>query len=615
MSSENNEKIEKNEDLKVDIVEKTEKVKEKSDNKKTENKQEELIVKQEEKKSLEKSKKKIYIAFNIIIFLIFIMFVSIIFALININNEKIINGVSIKNINLSGLSIKDAKNKVEEAINVEIDKEINLIFEDKKIFSLNPSEIEFAYEVSDKIEEAYNVGRDSNIFVNNYKIIYSALLGNSLDLDYTYNEEKLNEIVNSLDGLITGLVVDPSYYREEDNLIIVPGIDGISIEKEKLKKIILDEIRNRDYEKIINNEYSNDITIPIIDTKAKHIDIEKIHSEIYCQPKDAYYVAEPFELHMDEDGIDFNITIEEAKKIIEIPAEEYTIPLKITKANVTINDIDSSAFRYEVSRATTNYDPGYTSRVNNLRLAASKINGKVLAPGEIFSYNEVVGKRTVEAGYTNAPIFINGEVADGTGGGICQISTTLYQAVLKANLKIVDRRNHNYITSYAQAGTDATVVYGAIDFKFQNTRKYPIKIEATVNGGVVKFVIYGIEEEKEYDVKIIPIVTQSMAKKTKYVDDPTLAEGSEVVKQVGTSGCKVTTYKEVYLNGSFVSKEIISNDTYKAMDRIVRRGTKKISVPTVSTPTVTTPPVSSTPEPTLPEQTQTQDTTPENTTN
>ena len=236
-----------------------------------------------------------------------------------------------------------------------------------------------------------------------------------------------------------------------------------------------------------------------------------------------------------------------------------------------------------------------------MKLAASKINGKIVKPGEIFSFNEVVGKRTVEAGYTSAPIFVNGQVEDGTGGGICQISTTLYNSVLLANLKIVERRNHNYTTSYVAAGKDATVVYGAIDFKFKNTRKYPIKIEASVGGGVATFTIYGVQEENEYTVKIIPVQTGTIAKTTQYIDDPSLAEGSEIVKQVGTSGCKVTTYKEVYLNGAFISKEVLSNDTYKAMNRIVRRGTKVVSVPTVSTPTKPSTPTT----PTIPDTTPT----------
>ena len=581
------------------IEKKEEKIVEPKPKQKIEEKKEIVRDKKEEK---DKSKKSIYIAFNIVVFTILILFLSIIFAIININKTTIINGIDVKNVNLSGLSLTDAKNKLEEAIKVETEKEISLIHNEKNILTFKPSEIEFAYEIDETVKQVYQLGRNENIFVNNFDILIAGLIGKKIDLKYTYNEEKLDEIINSLDGVVTGLVVNPSYYREEANLIIVSGKDGIIIEKEILKQKIIDEIKNRDYQKIINNEYNNNLKIAVSEAKAENIDLEKIHKEIYSEPKDAYFVEEPFELFLDEDGVDFAITIDEAKKMIETPMEEYIIPLKLTKAKVTINDIDSSAFRYQVSTFSTNYDPGYTSRVNNLRLAASKINGKILKPGEIFSFNEVVGKRTVEAGYTNAPIFVNGQVEDGTGGGICQISSTLYNAALLANLKIVDRRNHNYTTSYLKAGRDATVVYGAIDFKFQNTRKYPIKIEASVSGGVARFTIYGVKEENEYTVKIIPVQTATIAKTTQYIDDPTLAEGSEVVKQVGTSGCKVTTYKEVYLNGAFVSKEVLSNDTYKAMSRIIRRGTKKLSVPTVSTPVEPVAPVPTpTPEPTTPD--------------
>ena len=555
---------------------------------------------------LKKRKKQIKIIFVITVLIIVLLFLSIIFAVLNVNKTTYINGISLKHINISGLTIQEAKNKLEKIITDELNNPINIIYNEELLATIKPEDIEFNYDLSNQLKEIYQIGRNGNIFKNNYEILITALLKKDIELKYNYNEEKLNNIIEGLNGSIPGLVTNPSYYIEAEELIIVPGKDGIVIEQQKLKDNII--------EKIIKGDVNNtNVDVSVIEKKAESIDIEKIHEQIYCEPKDAYYVEEPFELHIDEDGIDFGITIEEAKNIVAQDAEEYKIPLKITKAKVTIKDIDASAFRYQVSTFTTNYDPGYTSRVNNLQLATKKINGKVLAPGEEFSFNEVVGKRTIEAGYTDAKIFLNGEVVDGTGGGICQISTTLYNAVLLANLEITDRRNHNYTTSYVKAGKDATVVYGAIDFKFKNTRNYPIKIEGTVSGGVVRFTIYGIQEENEYEIKIVPVVTQTIPKSTQYIDDPTLVEGSEVVKQVGSSGCKVTTYKEKYLNGALISKEVISNDTYKAMARIVKRGTKKASVPVVSQPVEETPPVieQSTPEPEVQEPIEQQPSVPE----
>ena len=192
-------------------------------------------------------------------------------------------------------------------------------------------------------------------------------------------------------------------------------------------------------------------------------------------------------------------------------------------------------------------------------------------PGEEFSYNKVVGKRTVEAGYKDAKIYSNGQVVDGLGGGICQISSTLYNAVLMADLEITERRNHYFKTSYVAAGRDATVVWGSIDFKFKNTRTYPIKFEAKVSNGIAEFKIHGIKEEKEYDIKILPVVTQTIPYGTQEIIDPTMAPGTSKVTQGGSSGCRVTTYIEKRLDGKVVSKEKISSDYYKPLTQTIKR--------------------------------------------
>ncbi len=118
---------------------------------------------------------------------------------------------------------------------------------------------------------------------------------------------------------------------------------------------------------------------------------------------------------------------------------------------------------------TTKYDGTNTARTTNLKLAASKINETILSPGEEFSYNAIVGERTIAAGYKEAKVYSNGQVVDGLGGGICQISTTLFNAALYANLEITEIHNHQFVPSYVGAGRDATVVYGSKDFKFKNS--------------------------------------------------------------------------------------------------------------------------------------------------
>ena len=264
-----------------------------------------------------------------------------------------------------------------------------------------------------------------------------------------------------------------------------------------------------------------------------------------------------------------------AKKILENDSEQYEIPLKITKPNVTMEQIGAEAFPNKISFYSTRYDGGDVNRSTNLELACEKINDVIVLPGETFSYNKTLGERSKAAGYKTAKVYENGEVVDGIGGGICQISSTLYNAVLKANLEIVERRNHQFITSYVEEGRDATVAYGVTDFKFKNSRKYAIKIKASASNGVATIEIFGIKEEVEYQISFDTKTISTIPYTVKYIDDNTLKTGTEVVKQKGANGIVTETYLIKSLNGQVVSNTLLSKDTYSAMQRIVLRGTKK----------------------------------------
>ena len=226
-----------------------------------------------------------------------------------------------------------------------------------------------------------------------------------------------------------------------------------------------------------------------------------------------------------------------------------------------------------ISTFSTKYNAGNADRTTNLRLAANKINGTVLLPNEEFSYNAVVGERTINAGYKMAATYSNGTVVDGLGGGICQISSTLYDAVVMANLKITTRRNHQFVTSYVPAGKDATVVWGSQDFKFVNSRKYPVRITASVQGGVATVQVWGIKEDVEYDISIETKKIATIPPVTETIQDASLPAGQQKVVQAGSNGSKVEAYKVTKLNGQIVSTTLLSRDTYNAMKRIVRVGT------------------------------------------
>ena len=246
-------------------------------------------------------------------------------------------------------------------------------------------------------------------------------------------------------------------------------------------------------------------------------------------------------------------------------------------------------------------------------MAINKINGVVVMPGETFSYNKTLGKRTAEAGYKDAAGYVGGKVVQMIGGGICQISSTLYDTVVYANLDIVERHNHVFLTSYVGAGKDATVVYGSLDFQFKNTRQYPIKIVSSLQNGIATVSIYGIKEENEYEVEISTTILNYIPYNVIYEDDASLENGTETVTQYGQKGCKSITYKILKQNGKEVSRSVLSTDTYEPMHKYISRGTKGNYTQTPVTPNIpetptepetpTTPVTPETPEePTVPEE-------------
>ena len=517
--------------------------------------------------------KKRYIILAVVIGLILIigLFVSTIFALANISNNNIINGISIAGIDVSRLSKEDAKAKIEAIYNEKKEKDIPLKHGEYET-TLSPILMEVNYKIDEAVEKAYSIGKSSNIFVNNYNILFALITKKDIPLEMTLNEEVTKQMIEDMNINLPDVVIESSYSVEDDELIITKGKAGIKIDAESL----LSQVKERLNSPNTSNEV---IDIPVINKEPDPIDIDKIHEEVYKEAQDAYIVKEPFEVHPEVEGIDFDV--EAAKEILKEDKEEYVIPLIITEPSVTIDELGEEAFPDQLSTFTTRYDVSDVDRTTNLRLACQKINGTVLLAGETFSYNDVVGARTVAAGYKNAKIYEAGQVVDGLGGGICQISSTLYNAALQANLEIVERRNHQFVTSYVPAGRDATVVYGSTDFKFKNTRKYPIRIVATANAGIATVSIYGIKEEEEYTFKFSTKTISTIPYPTQYIDDSSIEQGKEVVQQKGANGLITETYISKYLNGKLISTDLLSRDTYSAMKRIVKRGTKAVSNPTI----------------------------------
>lgn len=497
---------------------------------------------------------------RLLVLFAFILLFSVIFSFGNITNNKILKNTYIQNIDVSGMTREEAKDKITKIYREKKNKNISLkhksISEEKENFStiVSYDQLDVNEDIEKAIEEAYSRGRTRGLFENNYAILLSNFKKKNFNANISINENSLDNVIKDTAAKLPDAVKKYSYYIEDEKLIIEKGNNGVKINENGLREKIKDIINN------FNNEDEN-IEIPFDIVNAEEINIEKIAEEIKKNPKDAYVSQNPTEIHIEEKGVELGITIDEAKNILSEQKEEYSLPLKITMPSITVASLGEDAFANKLASFTTNYDASNVNRNNNLVLAAEKLNGTIVNPGEVFSYNKTIGQRTIAAGFKEAKAYANGDVVLDVGGGICQLSSTLYNAALYTNLDITERHSHYFETSYVDAGRDATVSWGSVDFKFKNNRKYPIKIEAKAGEGVVTVNIYGIKQEDDYTVLIESKVTSIIPRQEEH---KTLGNPRN-----GEDGCTSETYKTLLKNGVVVSKTLISKDTYNALSKII----------------------------------------------
>lgn len=499
------------------------------------------------------------------IFAILVGILSTVFSLINRDNETIFSGISVQGIDVSNLTIDEAKKKVSSIIGNHISEEISLQHNDFQTVIL-PEQFGVSFDVDSAVEQAYSIGKSDSLIKNNYTILSLLLKNYNISPSINYDEDLLNSLIDSINAQLPDRVVNSGYSIDGTNLIITSGKDGILISSSDLKDEILSFLND------ISSK-NETINIPVNNVGAEPINLDAIYKDIFKLPVDASYTTNPYVVYPSSNGLDFAISMEEAKAIISNQQDEYTIPLKITYPNVTTNQIGNEAFPDLLSQFSTSFTSSGYNRSNNIILSSAKLNGLVLMPGEEFSYNQAVGQRTRAAGFREAGAYSNGKVVQEVGGGICQVSSTLYNAVLYANLEIVERTNHYFNPGYVKAGLDATVSWGGPDFRFRNNRNYPIRIVTDTSGKKLKVYIYGLKTDDDCTVVLDPRYISSVPYKTTYQNDASLATGETRVISSGSNGCKTATYKYVYdKNGTLISSECISRDTYSPHNKVVAVG-------------------------------------------
>lgn len=310
---------------------------------------------------------------------------------------------------------------------------------------------------------------------------------------------------------------------------------------------------------------------------------EKVVEEVNQDPVNASItiVGDKIQVEEEKDGMCVDIDtldskIKESLNGVIDSNDEVNIDAEVTQAKITSEDL--SKIKDVMGSFSTSYGTSAPGRSHNIELATQSINGTIVMPGETFSFNEVVGPRTEETGYQEAGTYVGNKVEPGIGGGICQVSTTLYRAVMRANIRSTERTNHSMAVGYALPGLDATVSYGYLDYKFTNTYDFPIYIQGYTAGKVVTYNIYGDSSAlngKTYDM--VNEILETLPPETKVVEDPTLEEGKELNEGGGMTGYRASSYQITYENGVEVNREKISTDTYAKVDVTIKKGTKPVA--------------------------------------
>lgn len=440
--------------------------------------------------------------------------------------------------------------------------------------------------------------------------IYPGVTVQDINLGGMTKEEAQNKLIETFNDAIENKKMPISIGDKQYELIysdIMPkyDIDG-TIEKAYnfgrdngiLKKYMI--IKNGDNKK-------NEITLDFSYNEEKLKEYEaKLQKEVTQVAKDSSINIEGnnFAIKPGTEGKTVNLDTLDQKLKENINGEinsenKVTVDVETTKPRITKEDL--SKIKGIMGTFTSNYSTSAPGRAKNIEIATAAINGTIVMPGETFSFNDVVGPRTVERGYQEAGTYVGNKVEPGIGGGICQVSTTLYRAVMKANLRSVERTNHSMVVGYAQPGLDATVSYGYLDYKFKNIYDFPIYIKGTTVGKVVTYTIYGDSSAlngKTYDMA--NEVLETIPPETKVVPDNTLPEGKEEKDGVGMTGYKVRSYQITYENGTEVKRDVVATDSYASVGIIVRKGTQSATAPSPTTPVPTTPATPTTAVPATP---------------
>lgn len=491
----------------------------------------------------------------------------------------ILNNVSLLDISIGGMTREDAAEQLRSAFeNSYCANGMAVTVCDQQIV-ISAEDAGLALDVDAAVEAAYNLGRDGTQ-AQRKKEQMQAMAG-ALELDaqdfLTVDRNALLLQIDKLQSLCPSQPVNASYeltgeipeLNGEDmptavlTLLLHAGTPGIEIDRDAL----LDEIVSA----YLHSEFLVEYEAKAIEPTP--VDLEMVYETVCLAPVEAVMDPENFQVSEHAYGYSFDLaTAEELQDSLSY-GETGRLDLIYTAPENTKAALEAVLFRDVLGTYTATASSDPYGRDVNLKLACEKLNGIVLMPGDVFSYNPALGERTAANGWKPADSYEGGATVQTYGGGICQPSSCLYMCALLADLEIVTRTNHSYISSYMPFGMDATVSWGGPEFRFRNSTEYPIRIEASAKKGSVTISLIGTDT-KDYYVEMTYEVLERNNYETVYEEMPVdndegYQDGDVIVS--GYNGFTVQTYKSKYSKetGELISTEKEAKSIYKRRDKVI----------------------------------------------
>ena len=510
----------------------------------------------------------------------------------------ILNNVMVSGINLGGMTKKDAEAALHEATDYTYTLNDMVIELPDATLTLSPADTGAQLDVKAVVKEAYEYGRTGSRAEREaareaaLTTTHHIPLLNYLNLNLEYIKGELDAYGESFNSTyvpssvafdIDAPILDagnPKYQKDApcQVMTLTIGVPGRYIDMDAVYNQVLDAYSFNKF--LVTAQMDQEEQLPDI------LNLEVLYEAYRVEPTNAYLNIETVTVVPEVYGYDFDL--EQAMILLDQAqyGDTVQIPFRYLLPEIMGNDMSQFLFRDILGEFKTQHT-GDENRNNNLRLACAKINGLVLYPGDTFDFNTVVGERTSAAGYKSADAYSNGETVKTLGGGICQVSSTLYYCTLLADLEIVERSPHSYVSSYMPMGTDATVSWGGPHFSFKNSTNYPIRIEAKVEDGYVHVQLIGTDE-KDYYIEMEYEIIGSEAPETVYRDlsednSDGYKDGDVIVSAY--KGYTVKTYKVKYdkETGEQIAREYDRTSRYKKRDKVVAR-IEKPTEPPVETP-------------------------------